>query len=170
MAVDGATRRRLAAGAGRVRRRLAPGGLIESGLVAVAGDALAGPGPRIPETARSDEGAASKRGGADDRPDYPAALALVLQAHDRRATTTRATRIGRDHADQLVAHAVGDHVLQSDWCANEKTKWSAAAAIHVAPYVVPFLLLAERGGHRDDRCDALRSTAGDRLPVCWAKN
>ena len=44
-------------------------------------------------------------------------------------------------ADQLLAHAVGDYVLQSDWMANEKTKRSLACAAHVATYSLPFLLL-----------------------------
>lgn len=45
-------------------------------------------------------------------------------------------------ADQLVAHAVGDYVLQSDWMANEKTKRSVAALAHVGAYALPFLLLS----------------------------
>lgn len=44
-------------------------------------------------------------------------------------------------ADQLVAHAVGDYVLQSDWMASEKTKRSIACACHVATYFLPFLFL-----------------------------
>jgi len=44
-------------------------------------------------------------------------------------------------ADQLVAHAVGDYILQSDWMANEKTKRSLAAAAHALTYALPFLLL-----------------------------
>jgi len=44
-------------------------------------------------------------------------------------------------ADQLVAHAVGDYVLQSDWMANEKTKRSVAALAHVFTYALPFLFL-----------------------------
>lgn len=44
-------------------------------------------------------------------------------------------------ADQLVAHAVGDYILQSDWMANEKTKKSFAAACHALTYSLPFLLL-----------------------------
>lgn len=44
-------------------------------------------------------------------------------------------------ADQLLAHAVGDYVLQSHWMATEKTKRSMAAACHVAMYGLPFLLL-----------------------------
>jgi hypothetical protein len=44
-------------------------------------------------------------------------------------------------ADQLLAHAVGDYVLQSDWMANEKTKKSVAALCHVLTYALPFLFL-----------------------------
>lgn len=45
-------------------------------------------------------------------------------------------------ANQLVAHAVGDYILQSDWMANEKTKKSAAAAAHAVCYSLPFLLFS----------------------------
>ena len=41
-------------------------------------------------------------------------------------------------ADQLIAHAVGDYILQSDWMANEKTKRSLAAAAHAVVYSLPF--------------------------------
>lgn len=44
-------------------------------------------------------------------------------------------------ADQLVAHALGDYVLQSDWMASEKVKRSVAALAHVATYGLPFLFL-----------------------------
>ena len=44
-------------------------------------------------------------------------------------------------ADQLVAHAVGDYLIQSHWMATEKVKRSVAAAVHAASYGVPFLLL-----------------------------
>jgi hypothetical protein len=44
-------------------------------------------------------------------------------------------------ADQLVAHAVGDYILQSDWMADNKTKSSVAAAIHALTYTLPFLLI-----------------------------
>lgn len=44
-------------------------------------------------------------------------------------------------ADQLLAHAIGDYVLQSDWMANEKTKRSIAAFAHVITYGLPFLFL-----------------------------
>lgn len=44
-------------------------------------------------------------------------------------------------ADQLVAHAIGDYILQSDWMANEKTKQSLAALAHVFCYAIPFVFL-----------------------------
>ncbi|MDX1480601.1 MAG: DUF3307 domain-containing protein [Woeseiaceae bacterium] len=44
-------------------------------------------------------------------------------------------------ADQLMAHAIGDYVLQSDWMATEKTQRSIAALVHVAFYVLPFLFI-----------------------------
>ena len=43
-------------------------------------------------------------------------------------------------ADQIVAHLVGDYLLQSDWMANEKTKRSIAALAHALCYALPFLL------------------------------
>jgi len=42
-------------------------------------------------------------------------------------------------ADQLLAHAIGDYILQSDWMATEKTKKSIAALAHAATYGLPFL-------------------------------
>lgn len=44
-------------------------------------------------------------------------------------------------ADQLVAHLVGDYIIQSDWMANEKTKRSFAAAVHAITYALPFLFI-----------------------------
>lgn len=44
-------------------------------------------------------------------------------------------------ADQLLAHAIGDYILQTDWMATEKTKKSIAAAIHVVTYALPFMLI-----------------------------
>jgi hypothetical protein len=44
-------------------------------------------------------------------------------------------------ADQFVAHAVGDYILQSHWMAIEKTKRSVAAALHAVTYTLPFLLI-----------------------------
>lgn len=42
---------------------------------------------------------------------------------------------------QLLAHAVGDYVIQSDWMATEKTKRHVPAAAHALSYALPFLLL-----------------------------
>ncbi len=44
-------------------------------------------------------------------------------------------------ADQLVAAAIGDYILQSDWMAVTKTKRSIAAATHALVYGLPFLFL-----------------------------
>ena len=75
-------------------------------------------------------------------------------------------------ADQLIAHAVGDYVLQSDWMANEKTKKNVAALAHVVTYTLPFLFLTQSplallliaGSHFIiDRWRLARY-------VCWLKN
>lgn len=44
-------------------------------------------------------------------------------------------------ADQLVIHAIGDYVLQSDWMANSKTKAWTPAIVHVLVYGLPWLFL-----------------------------
>lgn len=44
-------------------------------------------------------------------------------------------------ADQILAHLVGDYLLQSHWMATEKTKRTAAAAAHAVTYALPFLFL-----------------------------
>jgi hypothetical protein len=43
-------------------------------------------------------------------------------------------------ADQLVAHAVGDYILQSHWMATEKTKKTVAALAHALTYSLVFLV------------------------------
>ena len=43
--------------------------------------------------------------------------------------------------DQLIAHGVGDYVLQSEWMAREKSKRSLAALVHSVFYVLPFLFI-----------------------------
>ena len=45
--------------------------------------------------------------------------------------------------DQLIAHGVGDYLLQSEWMAREKTKRSLAAAVHCMFYVLPFLFITQ---------------------------
>lgn len=46
-------------------------------------------------------------------------------------------------ADQILAHLVGDYILQSHWMATEKTKQSFAAAVHAITYTLPFLFLTQ---------------------------
>jgi hypothetical protein len=46
-------------------------------------------------------------------------------------------------ADQIVAHAVGDYILQSDWMADNKTKQHFAAAVHAITYTLPFVLITQ---------------------------
>lgn len=41
--------------------------------------------------------------------------------------------------DQIVAHLVGDYLLQSDWMAQEKVKRFLPAAIHALVYSLAFL-------------------------------
>lgn len=43
-------------------------------------------------------------------------------------------------ADQLVAHAIGDYVLQSDWMAQQKTKNGVPATVHAVVYSLVFVL------------------------------
>jgi hypothetical protein len=44
-------------------------------------------------------------------------------------------------ADQLVAHAIGDYLLQNNWMARRKTGSFLAAMVHACAYTVPFPLL-----------------------------
>ena len=46
-------------------------------------------------------------------------------------------------ADQILAHLVGDYILQSHWMAQEKTKQSFASAVHAVTYTLPFLFLTK---------------------------
>jgi hypothetical protein len=40
----------------------------------------------------------------------------------------------------IYAHLIGDYLLQTDWMAQNKKKNDFACTIHVAVYMVPFLL------------------------------
>lgn len=42
---------------------------------------------------------------------------------------------------QLLAHAVGDYVLQNHWMATRKTSSIAVAVVHALMYTLPFLVL-----------------------------
>lgn len=44
-------------------------------------------------------------------------------------------------ADQLICHAIGDYVLQSDWMARDKTQRLWVAMVHAVAYSLPFLAL-----------------------------
>lgn len=44
-------------------------------------------------------------------------------------------------ADQIVAHLVGDYILQSHWMANHKGKDSLAAGANAVAYTVPFAFI-----------------------------
>jgi hypothetical protein len=76
------------------------------------------------------------------------------------------------NANQLVAHAVGDYLLQSDWEAGEKTKAHLPAAVHAITYALPFLALTRSPW----RLAAIAGThfVIDRWRlaryVCWLKN
>ncbi len=43
--------------------------------------------------------------------------------------------------DQIIAHFVGDYILQSDWMVREKSHRWLAALVHVIFYTLPFLFL-----------------------------
>ncbi len=43
--------------------------------------------------------------------------------------------------DQIIAHFVGDYILQSAWMVREKSRRWLAALIHVIFYTLPFLFL-----------------------------
>ncbi len=45
-------------------------------------------------------------------------------------------------ADQILAHLVGDYLLQSHWMAQNKTKNNIAAAIHAVAYTLPFTIIS----------------------------
>jgi len=75
-------------------------------------------------------------------------------------------------ADQLVCHAVGDYVIQSDWMASNKTKRSVAALVHAVTYAWPFAVITQSW-------PALAVIVGTHFVidrwrlarfVCWAKN
>lgn len=75
-------------------------------------------------------------------------------------------------ADQILAHLVGDYILQSHWMAQEKTKQSLAAGVHAASYTLPFLFLTHNPAALAFIC--LTHFAIDRFRlarwVVWLKN
>jgi len=51
--------------------------------------------------------------------------------------------LGLFTADLLVAHLVGDYLLQADWMAGNKTTNNWAAAAHAVTYTLPFVLFTQ---------------------------
>lgn len=75
-------------------------------------------------------------------------------------------------ADQIVAHLVGDYVLQSHWMATEKTKQHFAAAVHALIYTLPFVLITRSLAALAVICGTHFLIDRYRLArfVVWAKN
>ena len=82
-------------------------------------------------------------------------------------------------ADQLVAHAIGDYILQSDWMASKKRTESAAAFAHALTYTLcflPWLLTSASGSSAFWRSFVICATHylidryGLARYVVWAKN
>ena len=75
-------------------------------------------------------------------------------------------------ADQLVAHAFGDYVIQSDWMASGKTSSHTPAVAHAVTYTLPFLLLTR--SPRALLIIAVTHFIIDRWRlarhICWLKN
>lgn len=46
-------------------------------------------------------------------------------------------------ADQIMAHFVGDYVLQNNWMATNKTKRWFPAIVHAIVYTLPFLFITQ---------------------------
>ena len=46
-------------------------------------------------------------------------------------------------ADQIVAHFVGDYLLQNSWMAINKTKRWLPAIVHAIVYTLPFLFITQ---------------------------
>lgn len=74
--------------------------------------------------------------------------------------------------DSLIAHAVGDYLLQSHWMATEKVKRASAAAVHAVCYTLPFLFLTRSPAAFGVICGTHFVIDRWRLAryVCWAKN
>ena len=74
--------------------------------------------------------------------------------------------------EQLLAHLVGDYLLQSDWMAQQKTTRDLAALCHALTYTLPFLVLGASASSIAAIC--LTHLVIDRFRlarfVCFAKN
>lgn len=45
--------------------------------------------------------------------------------------------------EQLILHLLGDYVIQTNWMANNKEKYTFPCLIHCITYALPFLLIAD---------------------------
>lgn len=45
--------------------------------------------------------------------------------------------------NQIMAHMIGDYVIQSDWMANNKARKCIPAILHAISYSIPFLFLTD---------------------------
>ena len=77
-------------------------------------------------------------------------------------------------ANQLVAHAIGDYVLQSDWMANQKIKRLWIALVHALTYYIPFAFLVPDISMKAWLVIVITHAVIDRWRlaryVCWLKN
>jgi hypothetical protein len=72
----------------------------------------------------------------------------------------------------LIAHAVGDYLIQSHWMATQKTKRWLPAVAHALTYMLPFLLITRSGWALLAICATHAVIDRYRLArhVCWLKN
>ena len=75
-------------------------------------------------------------------------------------------------ANQLIVHAIGDYILQSDWMANQKTSRHLPCAVHAISYTLVFLLLTQSILALLAICITHFVIDRWRLAryICWAKN
>jgi hypothetical protein len=52
----------------------------------------------------------------------------------------------------ILAHLVGDYLIQSDWMANEKTKRWWPAIAHGLTYTIPYVLVTQSLGCASCHC------------------
>lgn len=72
----------------------------------------------------------------------------------------------------LIAHLIGDYLLQSDWMAVDKTKATLPAASHALTYTIPFIFLTQSPIALVVICSTHFLLDRFRVAryVCWLKN
>jgi hypothetical protein len=75
-------------------------------------------------------------------------------------------------AEGVIAHFVGDYLIQSHWMATEKTKRWLPAVVHAVTYTLPFLLITRSPWALAVICVTHAVIDRYRLArhVCWLKN